>query len=90
VEDEDGVLLREERLENDPVLIEKFSESLPPGTKMVLESSSSWYWIYNILSKRHDVILSNPIKTKAIASAKVKTDRIDAMTLAKLLSLGIA
>lgn len=42
VEDEDGVLVREERLENDPELIEKFSDSLPPGTKMVLESSSSW------------------------------------------------
>ena len=88
VEDEDGVLLQDERLENDPAIIERFSEDLPPGTKMVLESSSSWYWIYSMLSKRHDVILSNPVKTKAIASAKVKTDRIDAMTLAELLRGG--
>jgi transposase len=88
VEDEDGVLLRDERLENDPELIEEFSDSLPSRTKMVLESSSSWYWIYSLLSKRHNVILSNPIKTKAIASAKVKTDRIDALTLAELLRGG--
>lgn len=88
VEDEDGVLLREERLENDPKLIEKFSDSLPPETNMVLESSSSWYWMYSILSKRHNVILSNPVKTKAIASAKVKTDRIDALTLVELLRGG--
>jgi nitrogenase subunit NifH len=40
-EDEDGVLIREKRLENDPDLIEKFSESLSPDTRMVLESSSS-------------------------------------------------
>jgi transposase len=88
VEDEDGVLLREERLENDPDMIEKFSDSLPPDTSMVLESSSSWYWMYSILSKRHNVILSNPIKTKAIASAKVKTDRVDALTLVNLLRGG--
>jgi transposase len=88
VEDEDGVLIREERLENDPDLIEKFSDGLPPDTRMVLESSSSWYWIYSILSKRHNVILSNPIKTKAIASAKVKTDRVDALTLVNLLRGG--
>jgi transposase len=31
------------------------------------------------------VILSNPVKTKAIASAKVKTDRIDSITVANLL-----
>lgn len=77
VEDEDGALLREEKLENNPELIEEFSNSLPPGTSMVLESSSSWYWIYSILSTRHKVVLSNLVRTKAIASAKVKTDRID-------------
>ena len=88
VEDEDGVLLRDDRLENDPDLIEEFSNSLPQGTDMVLESSSTWYWIYSILSKRHKVILSNPVKTKAIASAKVKTDKIDALTLANLLRQG--
>jgi transposase len=88
IEDDDGVLIREERLENDPDLIEKFSDSLPADTSMVLESSSTWYWIYSILSKRHNVVLSNPIKTKAIASAKVKTDRVDALTLVNLLRGG--
>jgi len=41
-----------------------------------------------ILSERHHVVLSNPLKTKAIASAKVKTDKIDALTLANLLGGG--
>jgi transposase len=48
-----------------------------------MESSSTWYWAYRILSERHKVVLSNPLKTKAIASAKVKTDRIDSLTLAE-------
>ncbi len=53
--------------------------------KVVIESSSIWYHVYGFLSKRYQVILSNPVKTKAIASAKIKTDRIDARVLADLL-----
>ena len=30
-----------------------------------------------------DVVLSNPVKTRAIASAKIKTDKLDALKLAK-------
>ncbi len=88
VVDEDGVLVREEKIESDPEKVEGFSNTLPADTSVVLESSSSWFWIYSILSKRHNVVLSNPVKTKAITSAKVKTDRIDAITLANLLRGG--
>src|SRR5712691_7524714 len=87
--DFDGTVLRKERLDNeDPTEMERFSESLPGATQIVIESSSTWYWVYRILSKRHQVVLSNPLKTKAIASAKLKTDRVDAMTLANLLRGG--
>ncbi len=81
----DGVVLWEERLENDPAAMEDFSNSLLRETNVVIESSSTWYWAYQILAKRHRVVLSNPVKSKAIASAKVKTDRIYTLTLANLL-----
>ena len=87
VMDEDGVVLRKGRMQNDPKMIERFSNSLDNAT-VVIESSSTWYWVYCILAKKHKVVLSNPVKTKAIASAKVKTDRIDALTLANLLRGG--
>jgi transposase len=32
-----------------------------------------------------DVVVSNPLRTKAIAEAKVKTDKVDAEVLAQLL-----
>jgi len=41
-----------------------------------------------ILSERHNVTLSNPLKTKAIAESKVKTDKVDSFTLANLLRGG--
>jgi transposase len=67
--------------------LERFSDSLT-NANIVIESSSTWYGVYKILAKRHHVVLSNPGKTKAIASAKVKTDKIDSMTLANLLRGG--
>ena len=40
------------------------------------------------MSERHNVTLSNPLKTKAIAESKVKTDNVDSLTLANLLRGG--
>ena len=87
VVDEDGVVGKQERIKNEPALIEEFSNSLS-NASMVLESSSTWYWLYEILSKRHKVVLSHPAKTRAIASAKLKTDKVDALMLANLLRGG--
>jgi len=43
----------------------------------------------SVIIKRHDdnidVKLANPLKTKAIAEARIKTDKLDARTLAHLL-----
>ena len=73
VMDNDGALVREGRIENDPGELERFSDSLT-NANIVIESSSTWYGVYKIFAKKHHVVLSNPGKTKAIASAKVKTD----------------
>lgn len=70
--DEEGVVLRRERIENEPERIKQFSQSLSNAV-VVMEASSSWRWLYEILSRKHRVALSNPVKTKAIASAKMKT-----------------
>jgi len=42
--------------------------------------------ISNLSEEKHlDVVMSNPIKTRAVASAKIKTDKLDAVKLADLL-----
>jgi len=84
VVDDDGNLLGETKGRCEPDELRRFSESLPKGSTVTMESSSTWYWAYRVLSQRHNVVPSNPVKTKAIASAKVKTDRVDAYTLADL------
>jgi transposase len=92
VVDDRGSLLKQQRIPNQDESIESFfDDELKRNTnEIVIESSSTWYHVYELLSKntQNHVILSNPIKTKAIASAKVKTDKIDALTLANLLRGG--
>ena len=78
--DGDGVVTEQERIKNEPGKIEEFSNRLS-NAEMVLGSSSTRYWLYEILSKRHKVVLSHPAKTKAIASAQLKTDKVDALML---------
>jgi transposase len=55
-------------------------------TQIVMESMCSWYWPYDLLSAHNfKVVISNPLKTKAIASAKIKNDKVDSHVLAQLL-----
>jgi len=92
VMDDQGRLLSQERILNKDENIEEFASKRlrDSHAEIVIESSSTWYHVYELLSKNQNchVVLSNPVKTKAIASAKVKTDKVDALTLANLLRTG--
>jgi transposase len=62
-----------------------FAESLRPDDQVVLESTSMTWAIAELLGRHAGrVTVSNPLRTKAIASAKVKTDKVDAKVLAQL------
>lgn len=55
-------------------------------TKMVIESCWNWSRTYELAKDFvEEIILAHPLKVKAIASAKIKTDAIDSRTLAQLL-----
>ena len=87
VKDEQGAELAKERFDNLKTNFESFLLPFKPEeTKIVMESTGVWEYIYEILeSMKYNVKLANPVKTKAIAYAKVKTDAVDASTLADLL-----
>jgi transposase len=56
------------------------------GIKAVLEASYSWGPMYDWLDElSEEVILAHPAKVRAIAEARIKTDKIDSETLAHLL-----
>ena len=56
----------------------------------VLESTNVWEWYYQAIeSHGFDVKLAHPLQVKAIANARVKTDKVDSRTLAELLRAGM-
>jgi len=54
----------------------------------VIEASSSYRWLYELLSPMGDVVLAHPLRLRAIVTARAKTDKLDAAMLAKLLRAG--
>src|SRR3954453_19949741 len=91
VVDERGELTVSRRIVNDP---ETFLELLgDPGdgeTHVALEATYGWEWLAELLEEAgYDLHLAHPLRTRAIAAARVKTDAIDARTLAQLLRAGM-
>ena len=90
--DGDGNTVSESRVDNDPDnrSLGRFLDELSPGARLVIESSNVWRKVFRFIRARgFCVVLSDPLKTKAIASARIKTGRIDAMMLAQLLRAGL-
>jgi len=85
-----GNVVRELRFDNTSegaTSLVNLARSVDPHVKAVVEPSANfWIRIYDRLEDEGvEVKLSNPLRTKAIAEARIKTDRIDAKTLATLL-----
>jgi len=88
IKNEKGDLIRQAKIFTRPSAIKGYLKDLVKIEKLslALEPISQWYFYADLLEKMGiDVHLANPLKVKAIASARIKTDRIDASVLADLL-----
>jgi transposase len=67
--------------------LERFAhQHLRPTDQVALEATTNTWAVVNILKPFvAEVAVSNPLRTKAIAEAKIKTDKVDALVLAQLL-----
>jgi transposase len=83
--DEKGEILGQKKLPSNGEIVD-FLKGFKDSMEVAIESTPSWYWLYDSLEDEgFDVKLSHPLRTKAIAYAKVKTDKVDSATLAHLL-----
>ena len=88
--DEMGRIVAKANLLNHEDTILKSFKELKEKTKIVIESMSCWYWLYDLLIENgFEVVISNPLKTKAIASAKIKNDKLDSHMLMQLFRPGL-
>lgn len=92
ITDKDGSILEETKYDNTLQEAERFASNLDKKycnrkCQAVCESTANmWLKTYEAFEKHGiDVKLANPMKTKAIAEARIKTDKLDAQTLAHLL-----
>jgi transposase len=66
--------------------LRSFLASLDGRKRLVVEATGNWYFFHRCVSDlAEDFALAHPLKVKAIASARIKTDKIDAAILAHLL-----
>jgi transposase len=84
---EDGVVWQAGRIQTTPEALRLFADSLCATDEVALEATGNTYAIARLLERQVGrVVVSNPQKTRAIAEAKVKTDKVDAAVLAGLLA----
>lgn len=75
------------RIETSPKALRAFAATLGSDDQVALEATINTFAIARLLSEHADrVVVSNPLKTRAIADAKIKTDKVDAAVLAQLLA----
>jgi transposase len=85
--DAGGKVVLRQRFELDGTSLRRFArQCLAPGDRVALEATTNTWAVAAVL-RGHvaEVVVSNPLATKAIAQAKVKTDKVDAYVLAQLL-----
>ena len=84
---ESGQIIKQGRFANHPQAVANFlGEHAGPDYSAVLEATRNWTVMHDWLEElAGNVTLAHPLKVKAIAEAKIKTDKIDATTLAHLL-----
>src|SRR5918995_3168587 len=77
---------RNRNVPNDPVKLVPILGVLPPGTPVAFEAAYGWGWLVELLEELElEPHLVHPSRCKAIASARLKNDKVDAATLAQLL-----
>src|SRR5215204_5089878 len=83
---DDGTELLSHRVVNDPQTFLELLAEIDGESKIALEATYGWEWLADVLQDAgYELHLAHPLRTKAIASARVKTDAVDARTLAHLL-----
>jgi transposase len=85
--DPSGTILSRHKVQATREAIEEFARAhLRPDDRVALEATTNTWAVVDILTPHvAAVVISNPLRTRAIAEARIKTDKVDALVLAQLL-----
>jgi transposase len=83
---EDGTVELNKNVVNGSEPMLRLIGDLPPGTPVAFEAAFGWGWLAGLLEDYgFEAHLVHPLRCKAIASARLKNDKVDAAILAQLL-----
>src|SRR5689334_5169987 len=83
---EDGTVELNKNVVNGSEPMLRLIGDLPSGTPVAFEAAFGWGWLAALLEDYgFEAHLVHPLRCKAIASARLKNDKVDAATLAQLL-----
>jgi transposase len=86
IQDERGTELLNRNVRNDPAELTAILGTLESGTPVVFEAAYGWGWLAELLTELGlEPHLAHPSRCKAIASARLKDDKVDARILTHLL-----
>src|SRR5216683_7673470 len=83
---EDGTVELNKNVVNGSEPMLRLIGDLPSGTPVAFEAAFGWGWLVQLLEDYgFEAHLVHPLRCKAIASARLKNDKVDAAILAQLL-----
>ena len=86
VMDKSGKIKTQTEIETNTDKLKMFFKKYSVSSQIAVEATMNWIPFYEALeSIGCSVVLSNPLQTKAIASARIKNDKVDSRVLADLL-----
>lgn len=81
-----GEMLGQGRVPNERAAFQEVLAKAEGPAAVAMEATYHWYHLYDLLEElTQEVHLAHPLKVRAIAEARIKTDKIDATVLAHLL-----
>jgi transposase len=87
--DDSGNVIGRTMMKTDPALVLAYFRRWQGEHRAWVECTTGWYWFSELLRTNGiSVVLAHAKYLKAISYAKVKTDAVDAETLAQLLRMG--
>src|SRR5882672_6726188 len=82
---EDGTVQLNKNVVNGSEPMLRLIGDLPPGTPVAFEAAFGWSWLAELLEDYgFEAHMVHPLRCKAIASARLKNDKVDAAILAQL------
>ena len=82
----EGPAVKQARVSSTALALQQYFAQFPGPHKAVVESTGGWYWLADTLAALGvELVLAHATRVKAIAAAKVKTDKVDSDILALLL-----